>query len=95
LRQSRFAGDVRGLSFEATVVRLAGLAVACGGTLAAVDVEEDGPLMENRGAARPRRRPNARRRKRRFAEPATDSAQWFPHARLTFTLISDEADRCE
>lgn len=47
--QSRFGGEVSGLSFEATVVRLARLAATRGGTVAAADVEQDELLARNRG----------------------------------------------
>ena len=81
-----------GLSFEATVVRLARLAAAQGGTVAAVDVEQDDLL------ARDRRTTSAAARMLAsgtdvVSTPVTEPEQWFPYAQLTFTrmLAADAA----
>ena len=75
-----------GLSFEATVVRIARLAAARGGTLAAVDVEQDDLLARDRGTTSAAAR--------MFASgtdvvctPVTEPGQWFPYAQLTFTRM--------
>ena len=82
-----------GLSFEATVVRIARLAAARGGTLAAADVEQDDLLARDRGTTSAAAR--------MFASgtdvvctPVTEPGQWFPYAQLTFARMpaADAAD---
>jgi hypothetical protein len=80
---------VSGLSVERTIVRLTGLAVARGGTVAVADVEEDERLAANRSTTSAAARMLATGSDV-VAEPATDSRRWFPYARLIFTRMSNE-----
>ena len=75
-----------GLSFEATVVRLARLAAARGGTLVAVEVEQDELLARDRGTSSAAARMLACGTEV-VATPETDSERWFPYAQLTFTRM--------
>lgn len=75
-----------GLSFEATVVRLAQLAAARGGTIAAADAEQDDLLAHNRGTTSAAARMLASGTDV-VATPATEPGQWFPYGRLTFTRM--------
>lgn len=85
---------MRELSFAATVGRLSTLADAREGALAAADIEEDEPLMRSRNTTSAAARMLASGSDV-VAEPSTDSAHWFPYARLTFTSISSDAARHE
>ena len=75
-----------GLSFEATVVRIARLAATQGGTVAAADVEQDELLARD---------PDTTSAAARMlaggtdvaSTPETDPERWFPFAQLTFTRM--------
>jgi hypothetical protein len=84
LRQSVLGGDVAGLTFEATVARLARLAAARGGTVVAADVELDELLALDRGTTSAAARMLASGTDV-VSTPETDSGRWFPYAQLTFT----------
>jgi hypothetical protein len=86
--QSLFGGDVSEPSFEATVVRLAHLAAAGGGTVAAADVEQDELLARNRGTTSAAARMLASGTDV-VATPVTEPGQWFPYAQLSFTRMMD------
>jgi len=92
--QSLFGGDVSELSFEATVVHLARLAAANGGTVAAADVEQDELLAADRSTTSAAARMLASGTDV-VATPATDPEHWFPYAQLSFTRMvdADAADR--
>jgi hypothetical protein len=77
---------VGGLSFEATVVRLARLAAARGGTIAAADVEQDELLARDRGTTSAAARMLASETDV-VAIPETEPGRWFPYAQLTFTRM--------
>jgi hypothetical protein len=79
---------VSSLSFEATVVRLARLAAAQGGTLAAADVEQDDLLARDRGTTSAAARMLASGTDV-VSTPVTEAEQWFPYAQLTFPRMSD------
>jgi hypothetical protein len=78
---------VSGLSFEATVVRLARLAAARGGTVAAADVEQDELLARDRGTTAAAARMLAGGTEV-VSSPVSDPERWFPYASLTFTRMS-------
>jgi hypothetical protein len=78
---------VGGLSFEATVVRIARLAAVRGGTLAAADVEGDELLARDRGTTSAAARMLAGGTEV-VSEPAAEHGRWFPFARLTLTRLS-------
>jgi hypothetical protein len=78
---------VSGLSFEGTVVRLARLAAARGGTVAAADVEQDELLARDRGTTSAAARMLASGTEV-VSSPVTDPERWFPYANLTFTRLS-------
>lgn len=77
---------VAGLSFEATVVRLAHLAAAHGGTVVAAEVERDEPLARDRRLTSAAARMLASR-SHVVAESALEPDRWFPYARLTFSRM--------
>lgn len=87
MRQSAFGGDVAGLSFEATVVRLARLAATRGGTIAAVDVEQDELLARDPGTTSAAARMLAGGTDV-LSTPETEPGRWFPYAQLTFTRMT-------
>jgi hypothetical protein len=74
---------VAGLTFEATVVRLARLAAARGGTLAASEVEQDELLARDRGTTSAAARMLASGTDVE-STPETEPRRWFPYAKLTF-----------
>ena len=76
-----------GLDFEAAVLRLAALAAARSGTLAATDVETDETLAGDPATTSAAARMLASGSDV-VAEPTTGSERWFPYARLTFTQMS-------
>ena len=76
-----------GLSFEATVVRLARLASTRGGTVAAADVEQDELLAQDRATTSAAARMLASGTDV-VSAPETEQGRWFPYARLTFTRMS-------
>lgn len=78
------------LSFEATVVRLARLAAARGGTLAAADVERDELLARDPDTTSAAARMLAGGTDV-VATPETEPGRWFPYAQLTFTRSSEDA----
>jgi hypothetical protein len=80
---------VGGLSFEATVVRLARLAAVRGGTVAAADVEQDELLARDRATTSAAARMLASGTDV-VSMPETQPGRWFPYARLTFTRMSSE-----
>jgi hypothetical protein len=84
-----FGGDVSGLSFQATVVRLAHLAATRGGAVAAADVEEDDLLARDRGTTSAAARMLASGTDV-VSKPATEPGRWFPYAQLTFTRMSGD-----
>jgi hypothetical protein len=79
---------VDGLSFEATVVRLARLAAAHGGVVDAAAVEEDELLARDRSTTSAAARLLAGGTEV-IADEELDPSRWFPYARLTFTGLSD------
>jgi len=79
------------LSFEATVVRLARLAAARGGTIAAADVEQDELLAGDRDTTSAAGRMLASGTDV-VAIPETELAHWFPYAQLTFTRMASTND---
>ena len=81
---------MRGLSFEATVVRLGRLAVASGGTVAAADVERDALLARDRDTTTAAARMLAGGTDV-VSAPVTEREEWFPYAELTFTQLVDDA----
>jgi hypothetical protein len=86
LRPSLCGGDVSALTFEATVVRLARLAAARGGTIAAADVEQDELLARDQGTTSAAGRMLASGTDV-VAIAETEPGRWFPYARLTFTRM--------
>ena len=85
---------MRGLSFEATVVRLVLLAAARGGAVAPADVEQDDLLARDRGTTSAAARLLASGTDV-VATPATERAHRLPYAQLTFTPMraADAAGR--
>lgn len=86
-RQADVRAAAHGLSFEATVIRIARLAASHGGMLGAAEVESDKPLARDRRLTSAAARMLAGGR-HVVAESATEPDRWFPYARLTFTRIS-------
>jgi hypothetical protein len=78
---------MEGLSFEATVVRLARLAATRGGTVAAADVEQDELLARDRATTSAAARMLASGTDV-VSTPETEPGRWFPYAQLTFTQMS-------
>ena len=78
-----------GLTFEATVVRLARLAAARGGTVAAADVEHDELLARDPGTTSAAARMLAGGTDV-LSTPETEPGRWFPYAQLTFTQMARE-----
>ena len=76
-----------GLTFEATVVRLARLAAARGGTVAAADVEHDELLARDPGTTSAAARMLAGGTDV-LSTPETEPGRWFPYAQLTFTQMA-------
>jgi hypothetical protein len=85
---SLFGGDVSGLAFEATVVRLAGLAAAKGGTVIAAEAEQDELLARDRATTSAAARMLASGTDV-VATPLRKSGRWFPYAQLSFTRMLD------
>ena len=83
---------MEGLTFEATVVRLARLAAAQGGTVAAADVEHDELLARDPGTTSAAARMLAGGTDV-LSTPEREPGRWFPYARLTFThMAQGDAD---
>jgi hypothetical protein len=79
---------VAGLSFEATVVRLARLAARQGGTVAGADVEQDELLSRDRGTTSAAARMLASGT-HVVSTPETEPGRWFPFEHLTFVQLAD------
>ena len=79
------------LTFQATVIRLANLAAARGGTVTTVDVELDELLARDRGTTSAAARMLASGTDV-ASTPETEPGRWFPYAQLTFTQIAQHGD---
>jgi hypothetical protein len=80
---------VNGLTFDATVARLARLAATRGGTVRAGEVEHDPLLARDHGTTSAAARKLASETDV-VATPETRPGRWFPYAELTFMRMTSE-----